>query len=230
MFSEMVDNVVQKTGRRAAQDQVNIIGYVRQVMRECQMLAFFERDMTEDLLIADAEPFNWTRPQNFRRMLAVAYRNTGALNGKIYPEYLIPGKRQRDHDYLYYAGPNYFTFKGIGKDGEIEIAYFSYFRRYIYYAAGTRPAVYDWETEAWSYLQPDGETYGPSLATPELEEEARDKVTNWLLTDWGETIAEGTSSKIFTAIDDPRAPKIFRSYVDMQNSLLDAEAVAAIRE
>ena len=221
MFSELVDRIVIRSGRP---DRIaDIRSYVHASIRECQMLAYFARDMTEDTITATAGPHIWERPANLRLMRTARYP------GDIYPNFAGPGKRQLDEDYYYYGGSNYFAFSGIATGEEINVAYYSYAKRLAYYedaVVPVRPAVYDEELETWTYLQAG--SYVSTLGTDALDEAARNLVTNWLLLDWMDLIEEGGLAKIFKSVGDERSRTAFALFKSYQKDLKAGELIETL--
>ena len=126
-FSAAVEDVIRRSGR--PDRRADIISYVRQTLRECQTLAIFARDMTEDTITATASPHIWTRPQEFRIMRTVRYNIFNARGEFIYPDLVRPSKKQRELTYFYYAGVDYWVFAGVDSGILIDLAYHSYFKK-----------------------------------------------------------------------------------------------------
>ena len=64
-----------------------------------------------------------------------------------------PGQVIRDEEYFLYLSGNTFIFSGSSLESgkTIDIAYFTYARKFVYYVIADRPATFDPETETWSY-------------------------------------------------------------------------------
>jgi len=214
-FSAAVDNVVSRSGR--PEKRQDIVSYARASIREIQTLKNFVRDLVEDQITATTDsPFTWTRPDKLRFMRTVRYRPGNNQVESIWPKFLMPGKVQKDVDYYYYGGPTYFVFVGVSKDQEIDIAYYTYARTFVYYEdESNRPATYDLSTLSWSYL---------TASTDEEKEAARNEVTNWVLFHWPHVVEEGALAKVFKSIGDPKATSAFALYKSMQQDVLEAES------
>jgi len=216
-FTAAIDTVIARSGR--PDRRADIISHARLTMRECQVLAWFERDLIEDQLAATADPFIWEFPQTFRQMRTVQYPGLFDPQGSpVYPEKINPGRKQRLERYYWYpTGGDSLVFYGHGGSASgaanINIAYWAYFNPLKYYASGeTKPANYTIEDLAWTY---------PGGATTDAEKEAaRAKVTNWLLFDWFDIVIEGTLAKLYKMNDDPRAASTFGLYKSLQKDLL----------
>jgi len=219
-LSAVIDDAVKIAGRGIAAVP-QLISFARSSMREAQMRALFHRDMTETTITADASPYIWTLPNNFRVMKTVYYQAT-----TIYPPFITPGRSQKDKDYFFYAGPTYFAFKGVSSGDLIDIAYFSYFQRLPYYTAATRPAKYDLELQKWQYLDASG-AYVDTLGDATQDAAAQAKVTNWMLFDWHDLVLEGVLAKQFKTNGDQRSVTHFSMFKSLQTDLLKGEASEA---
>lgn len=224
-FSSAVDAIASQTGRPELRTRDRIERYVRQTYRECSGLQIFFRDMVEDQITAGANDYVWTLPKNFRIMRTVKYPI--ARFEIQFPPMIPPGRAQRDHEFYYYAGPGYYVFVGSVKDDIISIAYYVWPAFLKYYETGERPAYFDDDTTSWWLLQAN-DTYAEEGSnddnlTPEQAQAAKEKVTNWLIFDWWDTVIEGGSTKTFNFLDDPRAPKSFSLYKGFQKTLTEGE-------
>jgi len=223
-FSAAVDDCIARSGR--IDRRADIISYLRLSMRESQVLAFFSADLEEDVISSvTADPHIWTRPVVFRQMRSVQYPGLYDAQGvPIFPKFLEPGKIQQRHDHYYYESGDSFVFAGMANGASslnttINVAYYKYFNPLPYYEAGARPATYDLETLAWTYL---------TATTAAAQEAARALVTNWMLFKWYDMVLEGALAKLFKAIDDPRQQATYALYKQLQTSLLRGESRAAM--
>lgn len=229
-FSAAVDQVVVRAGRP---DRVaDIMSYVRASTREGQTKNKFDRDMIEDQLTANAEPYIWTTPKHFRQMRTVEYPAIVDGRGEpVRPRFRPPGRAQRKDNWYarheYYRGPTYFVFTGHGGGAPgsatvpINIAYWSYFVPLQYYKPTEEaPARYFIEDEAW--------TYDPEYDVDDTTREAAQAlVTNWMLFDWFDLAVEGGLAKIFKTYNDPRAISSFALFKSYIKDLLNGEARSA---
>lgn len=223
MFSELVDAVKLQTSKLKRQS--DIISYANSTIQESALLKTFYRDMTEEQLVTTAEPHIWTFPNNFRGIQA-AKLPIDINNGRGEPIYFkssVPGKRQRELDYFYYASMNYVVFSGASSGATIDLAWYGYPWPLQYYEVGSRPAVYDPEaeikgTEPWTYLP----EYDDSDANREI---ARNLVSNWLLLRWNNLVLEGTKAKLFRtqSEDNFKSTSTYSEYKDMQKKLMLVE-------
>lgn len=219
-FSAVLDEAVKLAGRGIAA-RTQLASYARASMREPQVDNLFEKDLIEDTLTVDANPFIWTRPAEFRLFRTVKYTE------ETYPKYILPGRRQYDEVNFYYAASTYFVFNGLAAGATFGVAYYSYFPKLVYFAADARPARYFADLGEWQYL--DGNSnYVDTLGSDDLDEAARALVTNWMLFDWNDLIMEGILAKQFKVQGDPRAPSHFALFKSMIKDLLQAEVTASI--
>lgn len=220
-FSAAVDRVIARSSRMDR--RVDILSYVRLTLREIQTLALFQKDMEEDVVTAQSDPFIWQWPQTFRKMWTVQYPARIDQRGRpVYPRALQgPGKAIEEWQWYYYPSGDSFIFAGHGEGAPINIAYLTYFAPLKYFAVTDRPAIYSVDTLEWSYAAP----YDMST---ELRAMARAMVTNWALFNWFEVVIEGALAKLYKTVDDPRAVATFALYKQLQSSLLQGEANLAI--
>lgn len=211
-FSAAVDDVIARSGR--PDRQADIIAFVRTSIRECQIKAFFKKDMIEDTLTTDAEPYIWTYPQEFRIFRTARYPITNLHGEAFYPPEVLPGKKQRSETYYYYGGPGYYAFAGLSSGSEINVAYYKVSKKLPYYTTVLSPAKFSLEDDSWTYL----------TAVSDAEKlVARELVSNWLLFDYYDLIVEGGMAKILKVVGDERASPSYALYKSYQNDLLATE-------
>lgn len=223
MFSELVDSLQAEVNRRGPDDRDKILNYVNATIRELQVLSFFDNDLVETTLTATASPHIWTHGNRFRAILTVRYPND------IYPIFRPPGRHQLNEIYYYYKASTYIAFAGIANGAEIDVAYYEYARRFNYYAEGERPAVYNTETETWTYL--DNGNYVASLGDEDLEEAAREKVSNWLLRNWYDAVMSGAANRIYLRLvnDQFKARSHYAAYQEFKNMVMQGELTSSRR-
>lgn len=211
-FSSAVDDVVARSGR--PNRKLDIIAFVRTSIRECQVKDFFKNDLVEDTLTADAEVFVWTYPQEFRMLRTVRYPYSNQRGERLYPDEILPGKKQREETYFYYGGAGYYAFAGLASGALIDIAYYQNSKKLAYYDLAVRPATFSLEDNAWTYLT-------ASDASSQLI--AREQVSNWLIFNYYDTIVEGALNKIYNAVGDERSRSSYALYKSLQNDLIANE-------
>lgn len=223
-FSALIADVIKTSGRM---DRVlDIVSFARATLRECQLkgVPSFARDMVELVVVPTATPFVWDRPSRFRGMRTVAYGITNEIYDPTYPPMLMPGRKQKGQTVYYYPSADSYVFVGVDTMQTIGIAYYSYAKAFLYYKLETdRPALYDAETETWSY-------HADVAATDEAQEAAREKVQHWLLRDWFDLIRQGTLTKIFQLNGDERARGTYALYKSQQFDLIAGERVMSVSE
>lgn len=218
-FSMLVDNVVTRSGR--PDKRSDIIAYVNASLRECQKRNLYAQDLIEDQIVATADSHIWDRPKLMRTVRAVFYP---AINA--YPEFIQPGRRQREYDYYYYGGPSYYVFVGAGVGNYINLSYYVLTRAFTYYPDNTTPAYYNADEDQWYYLV--GGTYLITTGDPVVEETLRDLVSHWLITDWNYIIEEGALAKVYKSMNDQRAISSFALYKSYQKDLDAAAAFEGV--
>jgi len=220
MFSEIVDDIVKRSGR--LDRRADIVDYCNATIKELQAKVLFTRDLVETELTVSDIPLTWNRPTFFRTLRAVKYAQSGFDD--IYPKFLMPGRQQRDRDLLdqfFYAASDYFVFSGVTTSQTVKLAYYTRFRRYKYYVAAERPAVYDAENESWTYLQ--NGSFVSTLGSDALNEAAQVKVANWLMLNYQELVKEGTLAKILKTVNDARAISTFALFKSMTEDFMSEE-------
>ncbi|MCK5017704.1 MAG: hypothetical protein KAS32_11635 [Candidatus Peribacteraceae bacterium] len=211
-FSAAVDDVVARSGRP---DRVaDIIAFVRVTIRELQALRFFRNDLIEDTLTADAANYVWDYPQEFRLLRTVKYPYFDGQGKPMYPPEILPGKLQKDFDYYYYGGPGYYVFAGTALADLIDVAYYKFAKKIPYYAVANRPATFVLDDDAWSYL---------ASGTDAENLIAREKVSNWVLFNYYDTVVEGGMAKILKTVGDPRSMSSFALYKSYQQTMTATE-------
>ena len=229
-FSALIDNAIMATGK--PQSLISIVAYANATIRECQTLGLFARDLIEDEVVVP-DPLSgtfhtWERDSNtFRSLRTVKY-----LTADVYPELALPGRKQIDKIYYYYASDNYYVFNGVQPGETIALAKYYWARRLSYFARlgvtstafpggpySTRPAYYDEDTQLWMYLNSDEDEYLTTLGDPTEEEARRLAAINWLITDWYDVVLSGTKAKIFNQSGDPRAIAEYSLYKQLQTAM-----------
>jgi len=177
--------------------------------------------MIEDQLTTTAAPFVWTRTSKFHQFRTVEYpAQTGFITNRIWPKLLIPGIHLEGEIHYYYFSGDSIVFAGLEVGGLINVAFFEYFKRLKDYPdPATRPAVWDFETETFTYLA----AFDINDTT---RANARDLTSNWMLQYWNHMIVEGGKAKIFLSTKDiDRSRPSFSLYKSYQDDLLAMEPV-----
>lgn len=223
-FSQLVDDLVNETKRPDL--AIEIADYVNQTIREMHQeptrgnIVFYPANRKELQLIANVEDgFTWDIPdltiwqdvETFRYPLIVTSPNI-----ICYPRLIAPGRRQNDYDYYVLRFSTYFAFAGYGGlNAPIDVSYFEFPRGLKYYTIAARPASYDLEL-GWTYLT--------GIVTDTEKEQARNKVTNWLLLRWPTVIKEGVRAKVYKRLaDDVRARTCYSLYSQLRQGVFTSE-------
>jgi len=246
-FSSLIDDVISITGK--PQSLISIVSYANATIRECQAFGLIARDLVEDELdipddFIENTAFIWTRPQWFRQLRTTKYpwlsTNPFSYRGDVFPEFIEPGRKQRDKRYYFYAANNYFAFKGCVPGQTIDVAYYAWARPLLYYAQfgvstatfpggpyTIRPAYFDTELNIWQYLNAAGTAYENTTGDPTVDEALQEISTNWIIAEWRDMVLSGTMAKVFARATDPRATTEFAQYKQTQKLFSVANGLAA---
>ncbi len=212
-FSALVDQTIETTGRPEPE---LVAGYARSTLRECQILSLFAKDRLEVSFTEDT----FTLPVNWRKLETLRYSMyDSGTNGFLYAPILSPGSFFESKTYAAYVSGNFLHCKGFN-GGKKDLAYFTYFPFYTYFAAqDQRPAMFSADTQSWSYAA--------NLSQADFES-ARIAVSNWLLFNWFDLIKTGTEAKVFAQYGSDRARVIFARYKQQQKDLIHAETLVSV--
>lgn len=216
MWSEAIDRAVQLSGRPDKLDDLQNWAVLN--MTEMQAKGILKRNLIEDTVLtgnASINPYIWTRPPRFQRMLTARY--PGGFEGEgVFPEFCPPGKRQKEYPNRYYAGPTYFAFCGPDLIDRIDVAYYQLRGPLPYFPVGKRPVTYDWNlfTNEFHNLTTDGiAPYNLDYTDPANQQAAIDACQNWILQDYWQLHVEGLLAKLWKAVnDETRAATHFSFY------------------
>jgi len=215
-FSALVDDVLARSLRK---DRLqDVIAYARATIRECLVLSFFDQDLIEDQIVADATPFLWARPQKARALLVVRYNQYDRRNNLIVGKERKPGQADRNDTHYFYMSGNSYVIAGATVGETLDIAYYAYASKFKYYSEDTdKPAQFDADTELWTYHDNYDDTEVTQL-------QARELVSHWLLFHWFDLIVEGTLAKLYKQVGDARSKAAYGLYKSMQNDLKAGES------
>lgn len=223
-FSQMVDEMVSETKRPDLVSEIS--RYVNQTIREVHFtpdrnaaLNFEEnfREQQVNCTVESGQTWAIANPTIFQAMQGVLYPDVFDRNGRqVWADHTTPGRHLASLDHFYYRVGGTFTFAGYGGVGAvIALAYYEFPNGLKYKTEAQRPAWYDVES-GWSYA--------PGVDTPELQEAARDLVTNWLLTRWSDVISEGARAKLYKRLSDTeRARTCYSLYGSLRQGLWTSE-------
>ncbi len=219
MFSELVDKIVAETHR--GDKRHSIACSLNDVIQRIHSKRNYDRDNSEaraELLMADCK-LVWPRPKNFRKMRNVFVNG----NPKRRPEFINPNELvgRIDWDYYYYTDES-FVFCAEG----IKFVNLMYLRKppnFEYFPEGQRPAVYDAQANMgegkWTYLTPDKNAYAEFLGKPDLEAQARFRVTDWLLEEYNHVLFWGAINQLYSLTDDEQLKR--NSYALFESGISD---------
>jgi len=194
MFSEAIDEIIDRTGRTALRSK--LVSYMNSTIRECILRMHFDKDLVETSVTATIANYVWTAPRHMRTLRTIKYPDG------TFPKRIQPGRKQIGETSYYYFASNYIVFQGSAINDVLTIAYYLLNKRLLYYAADERPAIFDRDTEVWTYLSAGN--YISTLGSESLDEAARAKVHHWLLDIWLDLILEGTMAKFYKFLSDEK--------------------------
>jgi hypothetical protein len=226
-YSQLVDDMVAETRRPDLVGDVCL--YLDQTIRELHFIpasgnaVLYRDNLTEIQLTASADSgFAWDVPDSatFQAMLAVRYDDIlDSFGYGFYPPEKTPGRGLTGLKGFYYRAGTRYVFSGYGQMGSrISLAYYVYPRKLKYYAAGSRPAIYDSDM-GWTYAD-------AFSGTPDLNQAAQAYTTNWMLMRWDTVIREGLRAKIYKRLSDgDRAKLCYSLYSNLRQGLYTSESI-----
>lgn len=235
-FSQACDVLIAETARR---DLVSSIPtWMNQTIRDVHAIGVggaqampvkFAANLIEAALTANTDnAYVWSIPNQTRHQFLIAAYYP---DQDKYAHLTTPGTINIDTDSVdaaytvYRSGDNY-VFDGYGQTGsEIDVAYYEYPKRLVYYPTGdTRPCTYDVESETFAY----NTIYNPDTP-PNTHEQAQFLCTNWLLQRWEDLIMQGTRAKLYNRTDDmTRAKASYSMYMEQRPVMVAAESMEFI--
>lgn len=224
MFSELVDRVTSSlmTGNSDAR-KAEVTQYVNSVRRKIHMRGSYVRDRAEQSVECSgaSTTFTWPVPRNVRNIVTAKYK-FGRDGYGAYPVLTTPSVKFDTQPYSVYRFGEYYTFNGIF-DGEVILLLLQLKSMPLrYYAENSRPAVYDRDTETWTYLDIAG-NYVATLGSEELDAAARAKVYDWVLDDYEDLVFYGAMNLAQKVQDNQRASNYYALYRDALTDMHQAE-------
>lgn len=223
MFSEVVDEIAQRSGRT---DKVNdIAGMVNAILRRLHSKELFDRDFLTACAIPDNEKcvpgaVVWRRPKDFRVLRT-------AKVGAQYMRFERVGRNLRGRKFFYYAEGEYFIFQTGDFSATVHIGYYTKPRMFVYYSPSERPAKWNPETCTWTFKYQDSLNYLDSLVSPVEEDEAISKVDSWILREYKEAVIQGTLNLLYVQQGDERAGGTFALHNELVKDILRNESYAS---
>lgn len=232
-FSQLIDEMVQELLRPDL--RATIVAYANQTIREVHS----QRRSSEPILFAsnreeiewvvpvgmggDAAPATWAIPSiaRFQRLEAAYAIGRSAYFLEKKPARIHGDFPDPDNRYYWYRSGPVIAFgdrRLTSLEGErFQLSYFLFPRLLKYYPPSERPAVYDVETESFTYLA--------GIDTPEAQADAEEKSTNWVLLRWGEAVVkQGIRAKVYVRLgDDARSKTTYSLYESMREQMNASE-------
>ena len=224
-YSQLVDQLVLET--RRPDMKLDIARYCNQTIRELHTdpetnkILFFADNFKQLQLTADVDNgFAWEipNPAVFQKLHIVGFAGVYDGNGKpTFSTPTTPGRHLNTLAHYHYQAGNHFFFNGYGGVGmKLNLGYYEFPQRLSYQAEVDRLVTWDEEAQVYEY--------DVSLSTPELREAALKKVTNWILTRWEDTVAEGLRAKVYKRVSDTeRARTCYSMYQAMRSGMWTSE-------
>lgn len=218
-FSQLVDSLATEAVRPDL--KASIVSYINQTIRELhfkpgtQSPALYGANrFEEEVVVGVSGTYLWDipAPARFQRLEAVYVVD---LDRYIYPK--SPTEIYKDgvatdipfkDMYWYRTGPQV-AINTMSAGWTLRLSWFEYPRRFVYYAVGSRPSVYDPETETYT---------GDSAA--------QEKCTHWILQRWEDAVLEGGRAKLYKRLgDESRGRMSYSAFESHRNQVWDAEGM-----
>ena len=224
-FSQLVDQLVAET--RRPDMGLDVRRYCNQTIRELHTdpetnkILFFADNFKQLQLTADVDNgFSWEMPNpaNFQKLHIVGFAGVYDGDGKsVFSTPTTPGRHLNTLTTYHYQAGNRFFFNGYGGiNQQIALGYYELPQRLSYQEEDDRLVIWDEEAQVFDY--------DPSLTTDELREAALTMATNWILTRWEDTVAEGLRAKVYKRVSDTeRARTCYSMYQAMRAGFWTSE-------
>lgn len=236
-FSQAIDKLVIESARQDL--RLSIETWMNQTIRDVHaanvpgqqaMPVKFGANLIENIIATTSDNmYVWPIPNRNRHQLLIAayYPDVDKYAHLVTPGTINLGSQEVDYPYIVYRSGDNYVFDGYGETGsQIQLAYYEYPKRLIYYVStiNNRPATYDDATELYTY----NTTYNPNIP-PNDHDAALALTTNWLLERWEDLIMQGTRSKIYNrTADDIRAKSSYSAYMEQRPVMVAAESMEFI--
>ena len=231
-FSQLVDHLKTTLARPDLEEliasQINLT--IRELFfTDRHTPVYYDRQRIEEQITPTTENgFIWDipNPYLFQGIETIRYDNVLDFDGKpIYPVKVNPGRQVNHEDYFYYRTGDSIAMMGYGGIGApVSVSRFEFLPSLRYYSdPATRPAQFDIAT-GWTYL-----------AAFDIDDTTRANaqvlVSNWILLQWGEFLAEGVRAKIYKLeSDDARSRVSFSLYQSLRESFYRSESASSLQQ
>lgn len=225
-FSQLVDDMTTEHVRPDL--RTSIAAYANQTIREVHAgrnnsaPILFGSNRYEAEWTVVGNPSLWTIPHvsRFQRLEAVYLVEAGVYAQERSPDRVYKDYSPENRYYWYRTGAQI----AIGDRSSqslvgttVRFSYFLFPKQLKYYAANARPAVFDVETEGFTYA-------AGYEVSDESRAQAEELSTNWILLRWGEAvIKQGVRAKVFARLGEERARIAYSSFESMREQLHAAE-------
>ena len=207
MFSELVDACVRVSGRPDC--LIEITRMANEVMREISKRDDWPDDLVEERVYRPPDTqaaFLWT-PEVGRLRFRREHEIVDGCGCKV--AFVRPSARMKEFDRFYYRSGESFVFS-TNVCEPVNIAYYAYQPWRRYYPVGSRPSVFNLETQ--EYDNPMG----------------IDAVSNWLLERHNSVVEAGTLAKFFASKSDPRQQVHYSIYQQGISHIIRAESTVEL--
>ena len=222
-FSQIVDELATEHLRPDL--LVTICEYLNQTIRELHMAKgtgnaiLFDSNRVEAQFVPSSLPAQWPIPvtTRFQRLETVFYVERGVYARKLNPTRVYENGHNNFDPYWYRSG-QYIILNGLNQGETAKISYFEFPRRLAYYPTSQRPASFNFESEAFTYLTSYDTDDNTRLTAQGL-------VTNWMLLRWPTVLKEGVRAKVFKRLGEKdRAIMAFSAFEAQREGLNSAES------
>lgn len=222
-FSQLIDELTLEHKRPDLRSVIE--AYLNLTTREVHFQPLtgasilYESNRLEDEWTVPSLPATWPIPNapRFQRFETAYYKNRGCYAHKKHPTRALEHGIDALDPYWYRSG-QYLIFNGISVGDAVKQSWFEFPQRLIYYSEAVRPATYNIQSDAFTYLP----SYDVDAATRLAAEIL---VTNWLILRWAEVLKQGVRAKIFARLgEESRAKMAFSAFESLRRGLNTTEA------
>lgn len=226
-FSEVIDDLKAELVRPDL--TASIADYLNLTIRESHQKkvngdvvpVLYDSNRVEDTVTVASLPAIWDIPSIARfQYFETAFYPTSGQYAKKKSVTRTHENGNNPFDPFWYRAGGYIAFNGVNVGEVINLTYFQYPSRLKYYPVAipqVRPAIYDIETDSFTYAT----AYDVDDTT---RENARNLVTNWLLLNHVEILKQGVRAKVWARLGETDRAKIaFSAYESLKLGLIGSE-------